>query len=58
MDIDVTPVNDVPVATINTVSTTEDTPYTFASGDFTFTDVESDALVVVRSRTSAWPAAP
>ena len=47
MDIDITPVNDVPVATVNTVSTTEDTAYTFAAGDFTFTDVESDSLVSV-----------
>jgi len=47
MDIDITAVNDVPVATVNTVSTGEDTAYTFASGDFTFTDVESDSLVSV-----------
>ena len=52
MAIDVTPVNDVPVATINTVSTSEDTPLNFASGDFTFTDVESDALVSARSPAS------
>ena len=32
MDIDITPVNDLPVATVNTVSTTEDTAYTFAAG--------------------------
>ena len=32
MDIDVTPVNDVPVATVNTVSTTEDNAYTFSGG--------------------------
>ena len=45
MTIDVTAVNDVPVASNNTVSTNEDTPLNFASGDFTFTDVEGDALV-------------
>ena len=44
MDIDITPVNDVPVATVNMVSTArKTTAYTFAAGDFTFTDVESDA---------------
>ena len=37
MTIDVTAVNDVPVASNNTVSTNEDTPLNFASGDFTFT---------------------
>ena len=51
MNIDVTPVNDVPVASNNTVSTNEDTPLNFASGDFTFTDVESDALVSAQSPT-------
>ncbi len=45
MTIDVTAVNDVPVATNQTVSTSEDTPLNFARGDFTFTDVEGDALV-------------
>ena len=47
MDIDITPVNDVPVATAGTVSASEDNPYTFAASDFTFTDVESDSLVSV-----------
>ena len=45
MTIDVTAVNDVPVASNNTLGTNEDTPLNFASGDFTFTDVEADALV-------------
>ena len=45
MTIDVNAVNDVPVASNNTLNTNEDTPLNFASGDFTFTDVESDALV-------------
>ena len=43
--IRVDPVNDVPVAIANTVSTTEDNAYTFSDADFTFTDVEGDALV-------------
>ena len=45
MGINVTAVNDVPVATANTVSTTEDVAYSFASTDFTFTDAEGDSLV-------------
>jgi VCBS repeat-containing protein len=40
----VTGVNDVPVATTNTVTTAEDNAYTFSVGDFTYTDVEGDAL--------------
>ncbi len=43
--LDITPVNDIPVATANTVSTTEDTAYTFSAADFTFTDNEGDSLV-------------
>ena len=39
-----TGVNDVPVATASTVSTTEDNAYTFSVGDFSYTDVEGDAL--------------
>jgi len=38
-------VNDVPVATANTVSTQENTAYNFAAGDFTFSDTEGDNLV-------------
>ena len=45
MSINVTAVNDVPVATANTVATTEDNVYTFNAADFTFTDAEGDALV-------------
>ncbi|NNJ97675.1 MAG: DUF4347 domain-containing protein [Gammaproteobacteria bacterium] len=47
MDIDVTPVNDVPVAIANTVTTTANTAYTFNAADFTYSDVESDALLSV-----------
>ena len=39
MTIDVTSVNDEPDGTDNTVTTDEDIPYTFAAGDFGFTDV-------------------
>ena len=45
--ISVTPVNDVPVASDNTVSTAEDTAYNFTVSDFTYADVEGDALVSV-----------
>ena len=37
--------NEPPQATANTVSTTENTPYNFVSGDFTFSDSEGDSLV-------------
>ena len=47
MNIDITPINSVPVAIANTVTTNEDTAYTFVSNDFTFTDVDSDALLSV-----------
>ena len=40
-------VNDAPVATANTVITNEDTTHTFVTGDFSYTDVEGDALVSV-----------
>ena len=39
------------MATPNTVTGTEDTQFTFAGGDFTFTDVESDALTRVEITT-------
>jgi hypothetical protein len=37
--------NEPPQATANTVSTTENAPYNFVSGDFTFSDSEGDSLV-------------
>ena len=48
MTIDVTAVNDPPVTADNTVTATEDTVFTFASGDFPYTDVESDPINKVR----------
>jgi len=45
------PDNTAPVAMDNTVATDEDTTYTFSSGDFTFTDVESDSLTKVEITT-------
>jgi len=47
MNITVNAVNDVPVATGNTVIATEDIPLVIGVGDFNFTDVEGDALVSV-----------
>ena len=47
MNITVNAVNDVPVATGNTVIATEDVPLVIGAGDFNFTDVESDSLVSV-----------
>ena len=45
--ITITPTNDVPVATGNTVVASEDVPLVIGSGDFNFTDVEGDGLVSV-----------
>jgi hypothetical protein len=38
-------VNEVPQAIVNTVFTTENTPYNFVVSDFTFSDNEGDSLV-------------
>jgi VCBS repeat-containing protein len=45
MSINVTAVNDVPVAIASTVSTTEDNAYAFSTVDFTYFDTEGDVLV-------------
>ena len=48
-DITVNPVNDEPAGTDKTITTDEDTDFTFATTDFGFTDpVESDALLAVK----------
>ncbi len=47
MSMNVTGINDVPVAQTSNATTSEDTTKTFVVADFTFTDVESDALVSV-----------
>ena len=44
LTIDVTAVNDLPTATDNTVTATEDTAFVFVLADFGFTDVETDQL--------------
>jgi hypothetical protein len=48
MTIDVTPVNDLPSSADHTVSTTEDTPYTFTLADFPFSDIDGDGLAKVQ----------
>ncbi len=49
---DVTPVNDPPSGADNTVTTNEDTAYTFSGADFGFTDPDSgDAIAAVRIDT-------
>jgi hypothetical protein len=43
--------NNAPVATANSVTGIENTTFTFAGSDFTFTDLESDALTQVEITT-------
>ena len=54
MTVNVTAVNDAPVGTNNTVTTLEDTAYTFTAADFGFTDptttARRNALTASRSR--------
>ncbi len=54
MTINVTAVNDVPVAQASSVTTNEDTDRAFAVGDFHFTDVENDALVPEQATRRIW----
>ena len=44
MTVDVTPVNDVPTAADNTVTTNEDEAHTFVASEFNFADVDGDSL--------------
>ena len=44
MTVNVTAVNDAPTASNNTVTTNEDTTYTFTASDFGFSDVDGDTL--------------
>ncbi len=58
MTIDVTPVNDAPVGTNKTVTTLEDTPYTFDTADFGFSDPnDSPANSLVAVKITTVPAA-
>ena len=49
MTIDVTSVNDAPEGTDNTLTTLEDTPYTFGAGDFGFTDPDDTPANALQS---------
>ncbi|MET0074000.1 MAG: Ig-like domain-containing protein [Candidatus Thiodiazotropha lotti] len=51
MTVDVTAVNDAPTAANNTVSTNEDTTYTFTAADFSFSDIDGDTLASVKITT-------
>jgi VCBS repeat-containing protein len=44
MTVNVTAVNDAPVSSASSVTTNEDTTYTFTADDFSFTDEEGDTL--------------
>ncbi|MCF6768153.1 Ig-like domain-containing protein, partial [Thiotrichales bacterium 19S11-10] len=46
--VDVTPVNDAPVATLSKISFNKDSSYTFSLSDFEFTDVDGDTLESIR----------
>jgi hypothetical protein len=55
---DVTPVNDPPSGTANTVTTNEDTPFTFAAADFGFTDPnDNPANTLLAVKITALPGA-
>ena len=49
--INVNPVNDAPTAANNTISTIEDTDYTFTASDFNFSDIDGDSLASVQLTT-------
>ncbi|MCP4048858.1 MAG: hypothetical protein GY732_23030, partial [Gammaproteobacteria bacterium] len=49
--VNVTAVNDVPTAANNTVTTNEDTTYTFKAADFNYSDPESDTMASVKITT-------
>ncbi|MBZ2169515.1 DUF4347 domain-containing protein, partial [Marinobacter sp. F4216] len=47
-NFNVTNVNDAPTAANNTITTNEDTVYTFTAADFKFSDIDGDALASVQ----------
>ena len=49
--IDVTAVNDAPTAANNTVTTNEDTTYTFTAADFNYSDIDGDTLASIQITT-------
>jgi len=48
MNVDISAVNDAPTAATNTVTTNEDTAYTFTAADFSFSDIYGDTLDSVK----------
>ncbi|APW36294.1 hypothetical protein RD110_02935 [Rhodoferax koreense] len=52
MIVDVTSVNDAPSGANNTVTTTEDTVYTFSVGDFGFSDADGNSLQGIKITTT------
>jgi VCBS repeat-containing protein len=56
LTFDVTPVNDAPVGTDNTISLAEDSSYVLTVNDFGYSDVEGDALASVRIDSLNLPA--
>src|SRR6185295_1214230 len=57
MTVDVTSVNDAPIGTNNTVTTLEDTTYTFSTADFGFTDPSDAANALLNVQITTLPAA-
>ncbi|MCP5012938.1 MAG: BspA family leucine-rich repeat surface protein, partial [Aestuariibacter sp.] len=51
MTVDVAAVNDAPTAANNTVTTNEDTTYTFSASDFSYSDIDSDTMASVKITT-------
>ncbi|TXT20759.1 MAG: putative xylanase/chitin deacetylase, partial [Planctomycetota bacterium] len=51
MTVNVTPVNDAPTGGNQTVTTAEDTDFTFTTSDFPFSDVDGGSLARVRIDT-------
>src|SRR6185295_1120497 len=57
MTMNVTSVNDAPIGTNNTVTTLEDTAYTFSTADFGFTDPSDAPNALLNVRITTLPAA-
>ncbi|MCP3690415.1 MAG: tandem-95 repeat protein, partial [Gammaproteobacteria bacterium] len=51
LTVDVTAVNDAPTAAANTVTTNEDTTYTFSASDFSYSDIDSDTMASIEITT-------
>ena len=51
VNVDISAVNDLPTAAANTVTTNEDTTYTFTAADFGYSDVDGDTMASVKITT-------